>query len=113
MTEKELQRKVMDLARTCGWHVAHFHDSRRQIPGRGMVGDTDAKGWPDLVLVHSMSGRVLFRELKSDSRKAKVTADQQTWINVLKSAGLDADVWRPGDWETTIIPALTLQRKAA
>lgn len=76
-----------------------------------MVGDTDAKGWPDLVLVHPGIGRILFRELKSD--KGNPTPEQTEWLTVLRTSGLDACVWRPGDWDNDIVPVLTLRRKAA
>ena len=71
ITEADFQAAVIELAEAQGWKVAHFHDSRRWVPdprhgagGGKWVGDAQAKGWPDLVLVR---GRVsLFVELKRD-----------------------------------------------
>ena len=63
ISEADFQQAVIELARICGWKVAHFHDSRRQV-GDKFVGDADAKGWPDLVLVRGE--RLLIRELKAD-----------------------------------------------
>lgn len=95
---------VLSLARKCGWKVVHFHDSRRSI-GRGrMVGDSDAKGWPDLVLMHPGRGVILFRELKSE--KGRPTPEQRDIIDSLRACGMDACVWRPTD-ENQIIETLT------
>ena len=93
VTEAEFQAAVIDLARLCGWKVAHFHDSRRQV-GQKMVGDADAKGWPDLVLARRY--RLLFRELKTN--KGKVTLEQDQWIMALEQGGVNVGVWRPEDW---------------
>ena len=94
VTEAEFQAAVIDLARLCGWKIVHFHDSRRQV-GQQLIGDANAKGWPDLVLARG--GALLFRELKSS--KGKVTDDQVAWIQVLEGTGADACVWRPEDWD--------------
>jgi hypothetical protein len=40
--------------------------------------------------------RVLWRELKREDENP--TADQQAWIDDLRAAGQDADVWRPSDY---------------
>lgn len=100
-TERDFQSQVLDLARRLGWKVTHFHDSRRMVKRNGrsfLVGDRDAKGWPDLVLVHPSRGRILFRELKSET--GKLTPEQTAWIDDLKACGLDAAVWRPRDLPT-------------
>lgn len=92
-SEREFQGQVIELARQWGWHVVHFHDSRRQSGG-AMVGDSDAAGWPDLTLIRE---RVMFRELKKVG--GKVTPDQERMLERLRHAGCDAEIWRPTDWE--------------
>jgi len=85
MSEREFQAIVVEVAQLHGYELAyHTHDSRRSAPG-----------FPDLVLVSSRRGRVLFRELKTD--KGRVSPDQRTWIDGLTAAGMDAGVWRPSD----------------
>lgn len=106
-TEKELQAAVIELARRLGWLVAHFHDSRREVRPGVFVGDKDAAGFPDLVLVHHSHG-IKFRELKSAT--GKLTPAQKEWHFALNVAGVDADVWRPSDWPQRI--ALELEGRA-
>ena len=92
MTEAEFQKGVIALAEFCGWMVAHFHDSRRQIRPGVFIGDKQAKGYPDLTLLHPRHG-VCFAELKSDT--GRVSPEQLRWINALHRASAVAFVWRP------------------
>ena len=84
LTEKQFQQQVIDLAKLRGWHVYHTHDSRRS-----------EAGFPDLVLVRG--GVLLYRELKTDT--GRLSPAQSTWLNVIDSAGGDAETWRPRDWD--------------
>lgn len=85
-TESEFQSNVVRVAKSLGFGlVYHTHDSRRS-----------AAGFPDLVLVHPARGRVLFVELKA--QHGRVSAEQEQWINGLRTAGLFAEVWRPSDY---------------
>jgi len=85
MSERDFQAGVLKLARFHGFELRyHTHDSRRSAPG-----------FPDLVLVNTRAGRVLFRELKTN--KGRVTPDQQAWLDGLTACGMDAGVWRPDD----------------
>ena len=92
-TEAAFQQQVIDLAQFCGWLVhaerpARMADGRWRTPIQGMA------GFPDLVLVRE---RVLFVELKSE--RGRLTTEQEQWIAVLREAGADVRVWRPGHWE--------------
>jgi hypothetical protein len=69
-----------------GWFVYHTYDSRRSEPG-----------FPDLTMVHS---GVVFAELKTD--KGRLTADQEAWLERLRSAGAEVYVWRPRDLDEVI-----------
>ena len=106
INEKAFQAKVIELARTMGWTVAHFSDSRRQVKPGVFVGDKDAAGFPDLVLVRE---RVLFRELKAE--KGRLSDKQAQWIADLEHAGADVKVWRPSDW-VDVEQTLTRRRAA-
>ena len=91
--EADLLASVMELARATGWTVAHFHDSRRQVGEVTYIGDKDAKGFPDLVMVRASD--LIFVELKSE--KGQLTPAQKVWVMALNRA-TDCYVWRPRDW---------------
>lgn len=91
VTERDLQARVMDLARMYGWRVAHFHDSRRQVKPGVFVGDRDAAGFPDLVLVRPPE--LLVVELKRET--GKVTDEQNAWLGDLAACGVEVLLVRP------------------
>jgi hypothetical protein len=118
-SEKQHQAAIIELARRFGWHVAHFHDSRRQITDRRtgeprLIGDGDAQGFPDLVLVRRE--HLIFAELKAQNGCVK--PEQQVWLDALKGVKEEAEhraflieqefgickphievyTWRPSDW---------------
>lgn len=82
--ERDFQAWVLTQARRCGWLAYHTHDARKSQPG-----------FPDLVLARH--GECLMAELKT--RTGKLTPEQQTWLSVLASAGVEVHCWRPGDKE--------------
>jgi len=85
MTEGELQGLVTAMCRTFGLYCYHTHDSRHS-----------AAGFPDLVI---LGGRAaLFRELKRDDPRAKLSLSQTHVIALMRNAGLNVGVWRPVDW---------------
>lgn len=84
LTERQLQDHVLAAARSLGWLAYHTHDSRRSQPG-----------FPDLVLVHPVQRRMLWRELKT--ARGRLSAAQSVWIAALTAAGQDIAVWRPAD----------------
>lgn len=92
-SEADLQSAVIEYAHLLGYKVFHVHDSRRQVRPGVYVGDSDAAGIPDLCLARE---RVIWAELKS--RTGRLSAAQKEWIAVLKAAGQEVYVWRPGDW---------------
>jgi hypothetical protein len=83
-TEREWQTTVVDYATLKGWTHYHTHDSRRSVAG-----------FPDLVLAHASHG-IVFAELKTDT--GKITEEQWTWIELLRTAGATANIWRPKQW---------------
>jgi len=95
ISEAQFQRTVIELAERFRWKVAHFHDSRRQVKPGVWIGDSQAAGWPDLVLVRAR--QLLVVELKTED--GKLTEAQKEWIRVLRYAGAECHVWRPSDWD--------------
>lgn len=95
LSEKDFQKQVLEMARLFGWKVAHFHDSRRQVKPGVFVGDKDAAGFPDLVLVRPPELLVL--ELKREL--GKTTPEQDEWLALLGACGVEARVVRPSDWD--------------
>jgi VRR-NUC domain len=96
--EAEFQSAIMEMARLSGWTVFHHHDSRREVNRNGarvLVGDRDAKGYPDLTLVHARRRLVIWREIKTE--RGRLSIAQREWLDVLIAAGFDAKVWRPKD----------------
>lgn len=83
-TEKQFERAVRELAAAKGWLVAHFSDSRREVVNRRtgerrLVGDSGAKGFPDLVMARG--GRIVFAELKA--AKGRLSGEQKEWLVAL------------------------------
>ena len=93
MTEDDLLRNVLHLAKLLGLRTAHFRPAK--------VGDRwvtavqgDGKGFPDLVIVGPKG--VLFRELKS--AKGRLTREQSAWAAALIRAGGNWGEWLPKHW---------------
>lgn len=90
-TEKQFQTFILQRAAGHGWTLRyHTHDSRRSEPG-----------FPDLVLVHPVRGRTIFRELKTQT--GRISPAQLGWIDGLTAGGADAAVWRPSDYLAGLI----------
>lgn len=87
MRETQFQADVMQAIETYGLLGYHVFDSRRSNPG-----------FPDTVIVGRRG--VLYRELKT--KTGKVSPLQRYWLDALRAAGQDAEVWRPADWPDRI-----------
>lgn len=86
--EKEFQDRVIKLAKRHNWNCYHTHDSRKS-----------AAGYPDLTIVR-VGGPLFFAELKREGEHP--TAAQMTWLELIRSAGIAAYVWRPSDWPAIV-----------
>lgn len=84
-SEEYFQDQIMAAAKALGWLFYHVPDSRRTQPG-----------FPDLVMLHPSTGRLLIRELKT--QKGKTSKMQDVWLAGFRLGGLDAKVWRPEHW---------------
>lgn len=85
MKEASLQGAVIDLCRLLRVAWYHTYSSRHSVPG-----------WPDLALCGSRG--FILRELKTD--EGRLTAAQEHWGLMLRSAGQDWGVWRPADLQS-------------
>lgn len=94
ITEREYQKQIVELARMSGWVVFHHHDSRRQVAPGVFVGDKDAKGFPDLILLRPP--QVLVIEVKREL--GKTTPEQDEWLQRWSECGVPTFVARPSTW---------------
>lgn len=101
LSEADWQVQVLELAALYRWTVLHVGDARREVVdqdgGRHLVGDAQAAGLPDLLLIRE---RVLWRELKTD--RGPVRPAQRRVLEQLRAAGADAGIWRPRDVDLVV-----------
>lgn len=116
-SEKAFEAAVVEYAEHQGWKTAHFNDSRREVVNkrtgeRQLVGDKDAKGFPDRVFARN--GRIVIAELKAE--KGRLSREQKDWLAALGSPDGEDDMallslrvrgtwprawvccWKPSDW---------------
>lgn len=108
ITEQDLLRRVIDLAKLSGWRVAHF---RPAMTKRGTwVTRMDGHfGFPDLVLLKPP--RIIFAELKRSLKGRQVTDEQRIWLTLLAAVpGLEVYLWTPEGWDD-IFATLTSTQK--
>jgi hypothetical protein len=100
LSERELQRCVLQVARLFGWRVFHCRPARTKRGAWRTPVEADGAGFLDLVLVRE---RLLFRELKGNG--GRLRDEQVAWLNALLRSGADAGVWTPADWTSGRIEA--------
>jgi hypothetical protein len=96
MSEKQLQKLVLEAAKTLNWKTAHFTqlqtpDGRWVTPVQG-----DGKGFPDCILANARLGCVMAVEFKSAA--GKLTPEQEDWLFAFRAGGIPTRVWSPLDW---------------
>jgi hypothetical protein len=97
MSEKAWQAQVVQLARMLGWRVHHARAAMNRN-GKWATPIQGHPGFPDLVLVRERGVfRVVFAELKRQG--GRLQPDQREWLRLLRAAGAEVYVWRPGDLE--------------
>jgi hypothetical protein len=96
MSERTLQDRIRNRARTRGWKVAHSGKGIAAFDAAGapVFVTPMAKGWPDLVLAKP-GHRVIFMELKKE--QGVVEPEQHEWLDLLNQTGNFAIVVRPSD----------------
>lgn len=98
--EAHWQRCVIDLARVCGWRIAHFRPAkviRNGVEKYETPIAEDGKGFLDLELVRE---RLVKAELKFGSNKP--TTEQLEWIRAYGEAGVECYIWYPSYWREVI-----------
>jgi hypothetical protein len=98
MTERDLQTAVLDLCKLLGLRTFHTRTARTADGWRTPV-EGDGAGFPDLVIVGPAG--VLYRELKTDN--GPLSPRQRQWLDDLRDAGQDVDVWRPKDLKGGVV----------
>ena len=101
MSEADLERGVLDLARLYHWRVAHFRPARTVHGWRTPVA-ADGAGFVDLLMVRG--NRILAVELKS--ALGRLTPEQVAWLAALADAGVDTQVWTPAMYPAAIAAVL-------
>lgn len=100
ISEAEFTAQVVTFARLHGWKVAHFRAVKVQRGNGSTYHATptqgDAKGWPDLILVHPGRGEIIAAELKVKGGRA--SPEQEAWLEALRATGMAAGYWYPEDW---------------
>lgn len=90
ITERQLQRRVVDAAQALGWTVYHPQYSIGSTPG-----------YPDLTLVSPAHQLVLWIELKVGTNQP--TAAQVEWLRTLHMAGQHVAVIRETDHDHAVL----------
>lgn len=98
MTERELQETVRGIARLAGFMEYHPFSSKRSTAG-----------FPDLTLVHPVTGRLIFCELKAS--KGRLRPEQVRWLHAL-GIGHTVHVWRPADLTSGEIARVLLAERS-
>lgn len=99
--EETLKSQVLHLAGLYGWLIHHDRPAKTEKGWRTAV-EGDA-GFPDLVLLHPVSCRLIVAELKSDT--GRLTLAQQAWVHAWRQiervdpVNILVAVWRPDDWD--------------
>jgi hypothetical protein len=95
ISEAEFTRQILQLAALLGWRTLHVR------PGRTLSGwktcvQGDGAGFPDVLMIHRVSGKLLVAELKANH--GQLSAEQSEWLEQFRAAGVAAYCWRPKDW---------------
>ena len=95
-SEREFGDSLADVAKSLGWHVAHFRPARTEDGWR-----TAMQGHPGFVdFVLARAGVVLFWELKMPGNKP--TPNQTAWIAALGGPSDTVRVLYPQDYDWAV-----------
>jgi hypothetical protein len=96
MTENELKDIVISVAKRYGWLIHHDLPAQNNR-GRWLTNIQGDAGFPDLLMVHPVSGKILAVELKSE--RGKLSPLQKRWLMAFDAGGIFNSVWIPSDME--------------
>ena len=95
-TESEFQRELLEAAGYLGYMRFHDHDARRDNERAGVD-----RGFPDSLLIHPDTGRLIVAELKTE--RGRLSAHQRRWLEAFRTVRtVEAYVWRPRDWDEAL-----------
>jgi hypothetical protein len=95
ITERDFTDQVIQLASRLGWLCLHIRPGRTVAGWRTCV-QGQGKGFPDVLAVHKVSGRIFVAELKSNH--GRLSPEQEIWLQLFRAAGIPAYVWTPKNW---------------
>ena len=96
MTEAELKDIVISVAKRYGWLIHHDLPAQNNR-GRWLTNIQGDAGFPDLLMVHPVSGKIVAVELKSE--RGKVSPLQKRWLMAFDAGEVFNSVWKPSDME--------------
>ena len=116
MSEAKLQREIREALGAKARHarllrnnsgVAFHADGSRVVYGVGSPGGSDLLGWTSITVTPSMVGRkiAIFTAAEIKTAAGRVSADQQNFIDAVKSAGGLAAVVRSADEALRLVGA--------
>ena len=111
-SEEDWQKQLIDLLHLHGYKICEFRKARIMKGGvdsyRTPFG-ADGVGFPDLVVVHPVSGNAFAVECKSDT--GKMRPEQYQWQEWLVTCGIMHFTWRPKDWDwiVEVVKALSVK----
>jgi hypothetical protein len=96
MSEADLKEVVISVAKRYGWLIHHDLPAQNSR-GRWLTNVQGDAGFPDLILLHPVSGRLLAVELKAE--KGKLSPLQKRWLMAFDAGSHFNSVWKPSDME--------------
>ncbi len=96
MSEADLKEVVISVAKRYGWLIHHDLPAQNSR-GRWLTNVQGDAGFPDLILLHPVSGKLLAVELKAE--KGKLSPLQKRWLMAFDAGSHFNSVWKPSDME--------------
>jgi hypothetical protein len=96
MTESEFKNVVISIAKRYGWLIHHDLPAQNSR-GKWATHIQGDAGFPDLLMVHPVSGKILAVELKAE--KGKLSPLQKRWLMAFDVSATFNSVWKPSDME--------------
>ncbi len=95
--EHDLVAAVVAMAQHNGWRdVLVRLGGERSLPDWSRLLNSDAIGFPDLLLIHPNAARIVAAELKTNT--GRLNDRQMQLLRDPRAAGAELDGWRPSNW---------------